>query len=328
MQYNLQKDAKQPLQRLELDASVSCIELRVSPWQLADMQRLAHAASWLQRRAAYAHLRPSNLDCRLGFCSCCPVQSSDEGSGVSALGQVHDVPTWAAVWRFAVMAVRSDLKMNANAQRAKALRACRLRQRCQDYMTACSLLYAAKQTLASGHGDKHRSADSERATDGPDVAAARQQRSAAPCPAAEGISSLLQHQLLDLDFFSWLRHEVPDGAGAAPSAAASAASTQAPSADSCRLALAAIAACPHACHAHGSSAAGAGSDVPEVRLNVRTPEMPASLRLQLQAWHSEGTGAGGDVSTTPSVADVAIPLNVHDLAQVCSAMLLFCLQLL
>lgn len=305
----MQKDDQQALQRLAVDANVSCIELRVSPWQLADMQRLAAAASWLQRRAAYAHLRPGNLDCRLGFCSCCQrsLQQSSDGDATETMAAPHSMPSWAAVWRFAVVAVRSDLKLNTHAQRAAALRGQRLRRKCRRYIAACSLLYAAKQAALKGScTTSSGAADDKRAFTVKGAASDLQ----------HGLAGRLNYEVLDLDFFSWLRHSAANHDTTSHGGTSSlAGSSEYAGNASTELALAALATCRHACHVVAGNSTSKSGTNGAVCLVVQLASVGQALRAQLEAACSE-SHTGGEGKHREPAESITLSLSLQELAQV------------
>ena len=197
-------------QRLTVETTVPFVGASVSPWQLADMLRLRAAQVWLTRRAQYAHLRPPHLDALLGIGDARPAAAGSEvplspptaSGGRDADGalvaprQAHTplqrVPDWSCVWRFATLAIRSDLRLCSAAARARSGRAARFRSRYREYVGACALLYAARTSapgIAQAEGTKKGSGKADEADE--------------QHTAAHGF---VDYAAVDLDFFSWVRH--------------------------------------------------------------------------------------------------------------------------
>ena len=134
-------------QRLALEASMACIEVAVSPRQAADVARIAAHLQQLTLRSRYAHFRTPALDRLL-----CPQAAASSSSSVSAEEGQWQLPSplplwprpWAEVWRFATLAIRSDLRRGATAASARATRGARFARHYRCYAGACAVLYAAR----------------------------------------------------------------------------------------------------------------------------------------------------------------------------------------
>lgn len=112
------------------------IAAQVSPWQAADAARVCVAAAAAAERSRYAHLRPRELRV------------------LSGRGVRRPRPRRAALraaWRFAVLAVRAQLRHGRGAEmRARACRGRRTVSRYRTYVAACSVLVLIRRE-ADGH---------------------------------------------------------------------------------------------------------------------------------------------------------------------------------
>ena len=180
-------------QRMMLEAEVAHVDVSASPWQLSDMSRLALAASWMQRRAQYAHLRPAALDAFLGIGNA----QQSHASVMAQQGAAGDaaLPSWSDVWRFATLAIRSDLRECVQTVQARAHRGQHFLACYSAYIGACSLLYAAR-TIAS-----------QRAAGSPPPSA--QQPDGPSNEAEQAAQAFVDHELVDLEFFAWVHKHAP-----------------------------------------------------------------------------------------------------------------------
>jgi hypothetical protein len=107
-------------------ALLPSISAQASHWQLADMARLADAASGVATRMRYMRLLPQELQRH--------VQRTPRSRRLSAF------------WRYAVLAVRAQLRM-PSVQAARAARRARFVSRYRTYAAACSLLHSIRKVL-------------------------------------------------------------------------------------------------------------------------------------------------------------------------------------
>jgi hypothetical protein len=232
------------LQRLTVEASIAEVDVSASPWQVSDMLRLAAAAAWLQRRALYAHLRPANLDALLGIHSGRgAVDSGESADGEAQWAARHGasardaaLPAWSDVWRFATLAIRSDLRLCDAAARARAARAQRSTARYREYVGACALLYAARACAIARGLDVKKARGADDGVSG----------------EARAAQAFVDHHAVDHDFFSWVLHHV--GHEAHSGAAGDSSAAAGPGEISVGVLRAARAAAALACHVPLSNA--------------------------------------------------------------------------
>jgi hypothetical protein len=246
-------------QRLAVEASISHLPLVASPWQAADMARLAAALKCLHRRSRYAHLRTPAVNLMLGRVHCSHDLSAAPPSTESSLFGGSDggdglwqIPTpvvesplatvsWSDVWRFATLAIRSDRRGSAAAGHARANRSRRFLERYRAYAGACAVLYAARTQFEKLEGRADTFVDSAAAAAGlPDVA-----------------------------FFLWvLKHAPPPARGAEVTRGAPGAAPESSEADAAAaVAAATVAARPGECRV--TVVTGAAGEPPSVRIQAR-----------------------------------------------------------
>ena len=111
-------------------ALLPTITAQASHWQLADMARLASAATGVATRMQYMHLLPPELR-------------------ATPQPAAPDTPRSArvcAMWRYAVLAVRAQLR-TPRVQAARAARRTRFVSRYRTYVAACSMLQSIRKAL-------------------------------------------------------------------------------------------------------------------------------------------------------------------------------------
>lgn len=104
------------------------VTAQASHWQLADMLRLADAASGVATRMRYMHLLPPEL------------QVTPQTPVPTLSRQV------CAMWRYAVLAVRTQLR-KPSVRAAHAVRRARFVSRYRTYVATCSVLHSIRKAL-------------------------------------------------------------------------------------------------------------------------------------------------------------------------------------